>query len=84
MDPHSILLLLARYSWGLRRGCGLAVVVGTAHVVSCSPHMMCRRHLESNKLLAAYAYPRKCLDRNEGRSRTYLGKASRSRRDPRS
>jgi hypothetical protein len=88
LRPHSkglrsTLLLLARYSLGLRKGCVLGVVVGMAHAVDCSPRTMCRRHLANNKRLAAYAYPRTCLGRNEGHSMTCLGKASHSRRDPR-
>ena len=83
-DLRSILPLLAHYSQGLRKGCVLEVATGMAHVVSCTLRTKCRRHLADSKQLVACACSRTCLDRNEGRSRTCLGRASRSRKDPRS
>ena len=83
-DLRSILPLLARYSSGLRKDCVLEVAMGMARAVSCTRRTKRRRHLADSKQLVACACSRTCLDRNEGRSRTCLGRASRSRKDPRS
>ena len=83
-DLRSILPLLARCSWDLRKGCGLEVAMSMAHGESCTLRTECRRHPAGSKQSAACACSRTCLGRNEGRSRTCLGRVSRSRRDPRS